>query len=452
MKRNPVFFLLLFLLVASRAPAGTLTLDEALGKAAAAHPDLTAARHERDAALWQLTEAAGHYLPTGRVEEIYMRSNNPVAAFGTDLNQGTFSLMDFQMSDPNEPDIAEDYITRLSVEQPIFAGGRITSGVVGAAHMKAAAERGVEQAGMDVRFEVERAYLDVLRASRFVDLTKQVVATMERHRQSAGDAFAGGLVLESEVLQADVYLARARVSQVEAENNRRLAMAKLNYLMGENQDAVWDLAEPAAVECVFPESGELIDSAWSRRADLAAMTQRVSAAKAGKLGAAGAFLPEIGLRGEYDFHDEEKLFGDQAEDWTVYVAAKWELFSGFRDASRTAKAAANQKVAETRLRQMREGIALETRRYALELESATRKLDTARTAVTQSTRHLEIMTNRYEQGLVKIAELLDAQTAQTEARTGELNLTYDLVLARRALLHAVGATDCDALSPKPSNN
>ncbi|MCL4235394.1 MAG: TolC family protein, partial [Deltaproteobacteria bacterium] len=378
-------FLTFFTLAASMAAAQTLSLDDALAKAAAAHPDLQAARYERDAAFWQLTEAAGHYLPTGRVEEIYMRSNNPVVAFGTDLNQGTFSLMDFQMSDPNEPDIAEDYITRLSVEQPIFAGGRITSGVVGATHMKAAAEHAVDQAGMNVRFEVERAYLDVLRATRFVDLTKQVVTTMERHRQSAGDAFAGGLVLESEVLQADVYLARARVSQLEAENNRRLAMAKLNYLMGENQDAVWDLAEPAADECAFPATGELIDAAWSRRSDLAGMERRVSAAKSANFGAAGAFLPEIGVRGDYDFHDQEDLFGDQAEDWTVYVAAKWELFSGFRDASRTAKSAAERKVAETRLRQMREGIALETRRYALELESAKRKLDTARTAVTQAT-------------------------------------------------------------------
>lgn len=445
-------FLTFFTLAASLAAAQTLTLDDARARAESAHPDLKAARYERDAAFWQLTEAAGHYLPTGRVEEIYLRSNNPVAAFGTDLNQGTFSLMDFQMSDPNEPDIAEDYITRLSVEQPIFAGGRITSGVVGANQMKKAAEAGVDQVAQNVRYEVERSYLDVLRATRFVDLTKQVVSTMERHRQTAGDAFAGGLVLESEVLQADVYLAKARVSLLEAENNRRLAMAKLNYLMGEHQDAVWDLAEPPSDECAFPATGELIDAAWADRADLTAMEHRVRAAKAGKLGAAGAFLPEIGIRGEYDFHDEEDLFGDQAEDWTVYVAAKWELFSGFRDASRTAKAAADQKVAETRLRQMREGIALETRRYALELESAKRKLDTARTAVTQATRHLEIMTNRYEQGLVKIAELLDAQTAQTEARTGELNLTYDLVLARRALLHAVGATDCDALSSKPSSN
>ncbi len=448
-----IFVLLtIFTLMAGAALAQTLSLDDARAKAEAAHPDLRAARFERDAALWQLTEAAGNYLPTGRVEEIYMRSNNPVAAFGTDLNQGTFSLMDFQMSDPNEPEIAEDYITRLSVDQPIFAGGRITSGVVGAAHMKAAAEHNVAQAGMNVRFEVERAYLDVLRVSRFVDLTKQVVTTMERHRQSAGDAFAGGLVLESEVLQADVYLARARVSQLEAENNSRLAMAKLNYLMGENQDATWDLVEPSADECAFPATGELIDTAWSRRADLAGMERRVSAAKAGKFGAAGAFLPQVGVRGEYDFHDEEDLFGDQAEDWTVYVAAKWELFSGFRDASRTAKAAADQKVAETRLRQMREGIALETRRYALELESAKRKLDTARTAVAQATRHVEIMTNRYEQGLVKIAELLDAQTAQTEARTGELNLTYDLMLARRALLHAVGATGCADISANASTN
>lgn len=439
-----VFSVAAFFAAAVSAGAEPLSLDQARAKAGEAHHDLVVARLESDAAKYGVTEAVGYYLPTGNVQEIYMTSNNPVMAFGADLNQGTFSLMEFQMSDPNEPEVIEDYITRFEVEQPVFAGGKITSGVVAATQMRKAARYGVEQQKLVVAQQVETAYYNALRAAKFVELTRQVVATMERHLKTAKDAFDAGLVLESEVLQAEVYLAKGRVALTESDNNRRLALAHLNFLMGEDQTRVWELSEPPTEDCAFPDTPALIETAWADRPDLAGMDHQVAAAKAGQYMTASAFLPTVGVKGQADFHDEDSAFGDQAEDWTVFVAAKWELFSGFKDASRTAGAVKKAKIAETRRRQMREGAALEVRKYSLELDASKKKLATAETAVTQAERHLEIMSNRHEQGLIKIAELLDAQTAETEARTYALNAAYDLVLAQRALLHAVGSTTCQA--------
>ncbi|MCZ7586228.1 MAG: TolC family protein [Deltaproteobacteria bacterium] len=424
------------------ASAELLTLAEAEAKAAASHHDLTAARLQNDAARFGVTEAAGHLLPTGRIEEIYLRSNNPVTAFGTDLNQGTFSLMDFQTSDPNDPDIAEDHITRLSAEQPIFAGGKISAGLYQAAKMKKAAGRDLEQTALNVAHDVETAYYAALRAEKFIALSTQVAATMEQHLRTARDAYDAGLVLESEVLQAEVYLAKARVALTESANNRRLALAHLNFLTSEDQAREWTLAEPDAETCSFGDNASLVQAAWANRPDLAAMDQRVKAARAERFGAASGFCRRSGFRARSIFTTRTIFSAIRPRTGPFLSRRGGELFSGFRDASRTARAAKQAKIAEVRARQMREGAALEVRRFAYALDAAEKKLATAATAVRQSRRHLGIMENRHEQGLIKIAELLDAQTAFTEARTDELNAGYDVILARRALLHATGRTAC----------
>ena len=441
-KRIVLPFLALTLLLAHSAVAQTLTLEDAVARALAYNRDVVASEYESKAAVTGLTEAVGHLLPRAEVQEIYLRSNNPVTAFGTDLNQGNFSLMEFQMSDPNEPDITEDYITRLTVEQPLFTGGRVSTGIYQATKMKQAAELTAQRTKRDVEIAVAGAYYNTLRAKKFVELTELVIKTTERHVKTASDYFASGMVLESEVLRAEVFLANAKVQNVEAVNRLALARAYLNYLLGEDQDRAFALVEPENLDCSLPELPELIGQALADRQDLGAMTKKVEVAQSQKVMAGTQFLPTVGLQAEYNFHDEDTLFGDQAEDWTMMIAAKWELFDGFKDASKTTRAVYEARAAQTRLQAMREGIALEVRQKFLELQGAVKKLKMAEASVARAVKTHEIIGNRYKSGLVKINDVLDAQTDEVNSRTSLLNATYDVILARQALRHAMGMRQC----------
>ncbi len=434
-------FLLLVLAVPVAAQS-ELTMEQAVKNALSTNRDIVAAGFDKKAAAFGVSEAAGNYLPTVKLQEIYMESNNPVAAFGTSLNQGTFSLAEFQMSDPNEPDKAKDYITRLELEQPVFAGGKIITGIYQASKMYKAAQFTEKRQRLNVEFEVADSYYNVLRARQFVILTDMVISTMQRHRKTAWDYFQSGLALESDALQADVYLAKAQVANVESKNRSRLAMAQLNYLMGEQQSRNWELQAPVNVDCALPSLDDLLSKSLEQRQDLAAMDRKVDVAESQVFMAATGWIPTLGLKAEYNFHDEDKLFGDQAEDWTVMAAAQWEVFSGGRDISKTGAAVYQAKAAKTRLRSMKEGISLDVRQKYLTLEGQVQKLEMSSSAVKQAERNLEIMSNRFEQGLIKIADLLDAQTALTESKTNELNATYDLILARLSLHHVIGDRQC----------
>jgi outer membrane protein TolC len=58
--------------------------------------------------------------------------------------------------------------------------------------------------------------------------------------------------------------------------------------------------------------------------------------------------------------------------------------------------------------------------------------------VGQAERALQIVEDRFDQGVVRIADVLDAETALDDARVRELDARFDLQRARRSLAFASG--------------
>src|SRR5690606_12583431 len=143
----------------------------------------------------------------------YLEDKTPNAAFGA--LGGLFSDLPFG----NE----NTWIAGLSVSQPLFTGGRISS-AIGAAEAAADAARALaEEARAEVALEVKRAYYDALLASRSVDIVELSTELAREHleqvrlRLSAGRAARGGRAGEPDAAaRAGEEPARRRDAEPEA--------------------------------------------------------------------------------------------------------------------------------------------------------------------------------------------------------------------------------------------
>src|SRR6266498_5867749 len=97
-----------------------LSLGEALALAAQHNPTAEAARWERMAREADALGASAAFLPTISAELGAMRTDDPVAAFGTKLRQGRFAQSDFALTALNFPSPINDVSTSLTLEQPIL--------------------------------------------------------------------------------------------------------------------------------------------------------------------------------------------------------------------------------------------------------------------------------------------------------------------------------------------
>src|SRR4249920_159998 len=108
---------------AARA-ADIWTLERSLDYALAHNPDARIAQQRIAAAQAGLEQANSAFWPSLQVQSIYTRTDNPMLAFGSILNQRSYSS---SLNFNDVPDV-DNLNARGIVTVPIYAGGRNVAG------------------------------------------------------------------------------------------------------------------------------------------------------------------------------------------------------------------------------------------------------------------------------------------------------------------------------------
>jgi outer membrane protein len=425
--------------VAAEEPV--LTLERAIAIALEHNRELEAADARQGAAAAGLDEARAERLPRLGLAAAVQRTDNPVLVFSNLLGQESFSAENFALDRLNQPDPLSNWQTRLTVTQPLWTGGRIGSAVGAAELQRDAADAGREAARQQVIHAVVEAYTAAVLADHQLDVARGSLATSRAHVEWVRDLWQGGLVVESDVLQAEVRTSEIEELVIRAESGVEIARAALNLTLG--RDLATPVALPADVELEPPASevdlDALLAGARDRRPDLRAARQLAGAAgRRVDLERAGR-RPEIGLEASWEANAED-FFGADGDNWALTVGFRLDLFDGHRRRARVERADHQRREAAARATLLGESVGLEVRRAASELEAAGKRLEQSARAVALAERGLAIVEDRYREGLTVLTELLDAQDALTRARLRRLGARRDLLLARATLDLATGAT------------
>ncbi len=429
---------LILISAAATVSAQELTLEQAVQTALDNNPALRAAREQAAAASSTVREAKGHRLPSLDLSETYNRTDNPAEVFALTLNQGRFDLQKFFMSDPNNAEPLDTYITRLELTQPIYTGGKLSARISQADAMAAAADHDRRHTVHQVSFDTITAYVNLAQAREQVALMDKVRKTTARHLSLAESYARQGIVLEAEVLKAKVYLAHMEDLQEKARNMASLAESALNFQMGVDQ------ATPRTIAPVPPSppiTGDLagwIAGGLDRRQDLAAARMRLNAGRLEEKVARSAFLPEVAAIGRYDMYDDT-IFGDHGTSTAILAVAKVNLFRGGADAA--ARETARHKTAtfSSNIQRFEDGVRLGVRKAWQDLDTARTRQATAADGIGSAREAMRVREERFRQGLDKMIDLLDAETQLREAEVRELTARYDVVLASYRLLYVSGA-------------
>jgi len=420
-----------------------LTLSDAVQIAMENSPYLKAVRQQSAADQTHEQEARSYRLPQVDLNAAYMRTNSPMEVFALELSQETFSMQDFFAADPNHPSPITDAMTQLRVSQPLYMGGRITAGIHAGEKMGEAAEYKLTRAKQTVVYQTRKAYLDTMLAQRFVELMNQVAKTVSEHVNQASAYYDTGFIMEADLLQAQVALADIQQKQITAENNADLARAFLNNTMGVPQDELYELDSPGDFERnELPALEALVPVGLDNRPDLLAMRARVDASRYNIDVEKSGYKPKVFLVGELNYHDAD-LGGFDGDSFKVMAMATYNLFNGKRTRSKVKRAKAQSDAAREMLKQMEEGVILQIRQAHARAQEAAKRYHVAELSAKQAANNLQIRQQRYEKGVERTTDLLDADAAYERARTLKLKARFDYLKALESLDYAIGKTRND---------
>ncbi len=419
--------------------AQELTLDDAVEAALTANPALHAAEARAEAGTARFEQAKGHRWGRLDLAETFSYSDNPAEVFALTLNQNRFDFDGFFSSDPNQPAALSTFITSLDYTLPIYTGGTLGARTGQAEAMAGAGDAERRHTAEQVAFDTTTAFVNLAKARENLELLEKARSTTVEHVKLA-EAFAEqGVVLDADVLDAKVYLSEMDEMVQQATNGAMLAEAALNFHMGADQATPRDLAPLPAPVAVTGDLENWIEGAVESRHDLIAARHTLEAGRLETKAARSGYLPEVALVGKYGLYDDT-IFGSNGHSGTVMAVAKINLLGGVTDAKARRAAELDTVGFEADIRRAEEGVRLEVRQAWQNLATARARHATARDVVAAAEEALRVREQRFTQGLEKMVDLLDAETALREAQTRELVARYDVALSTARLRFVSGAT------------
>ena len=445
--RNISFFMLLFFffgtggslfsLPLSRAEEPeALTLTSAVDQALKNNPLIRMTLSGREIADAHLREARAGWFPLFQFSETFTRGNNPVFVFGSLLEQARFGPQNFQISALNSPDPLSNFRTAVTLRQTLFDQLQTSTRVTQARLGQKQANLQKDLVEQQVRFEVIRSYYGVLVAHAKRDVTEEAVKMAESDVKRTRDRFQGGLVVQSDLLAAEVQLAEFRQQQIDSEGDVVIAYAALNTVLGLPIDTLQKVTgELVDKQFERPQKEELIRQAMLNRPDYVRAGYSVSLNQEGVSGAKREYLPRLDLFGNYGLSGKDLASGNP--DYTFGASLTFNIFDPGRSA-RISKALAAESMATAEQQHLTSQIRLEVVRAFQQHVSARERLVVAGQVIDQATETHRIVQNRYREGLTTITEVLRAETALVRARLNLVAARYDHYVSYAHVLLSIG--------------
>ncbi|MDY6863468.1 MAG: TolC family protein [Thermodesulfobacteriota bacterium] len=430
----------LFFIYVSRSFADEkeiLTLSQAINLALSKNPTILAAGHMVEAAKTKILQARSGLLPKIDFYERYNRTTNPMTAVGNKLNQEVFSEKDYQIDVLNDPSPISNYNSQIVLTQPIFDRGKTHLEIKKAKLKEKIVEEGMERIRQEVIFEVIKAYFKVVLAKEDLMLARMSEKMANAHVKLSDDLFQSGQVVKSDTLSARVRLNEVKEIVIQSKNALKIAKAALNNAIGVNQENIFEVSENLEYKKKELDINHLVNKAIKKRPDLLSMENEVKNAKENVKLVRTEYLPSVKVSAQYDLNDEN-LWEDNGESWTVWGIFHFNLFNGLHTTSRIKEAKEKLKQLSYTKEALANKIELEVREAFYNLEEAEERIKVAKKALIYAKESLRIVDDRYQVGLSTIVEVLDNEVAMTRASRNLLRARYDCKIAASRLELACG--------------
>jgi len=433
--RMMLFSCLLFhYITAAAQESKTLTLQEAIDLSLKNSKQLKASKARIDEAIAATREAAERRLPDASVSGSYLRVNKPDINIKTAAAGG--SRNDSNAIAP--VNVTQAMYAMANVSFPVFAGNKIRYGIESAKFLEKAAEMDADNDRQSVILNTIGAFINLYKAGAAVKLVEENLAQSRLRDTDFINLERNGMLARNDLLKAQQETSSQELALLDAQNNIQLATVNMNLMLGLPERT---MLAPDSASLFQPGELKTIEDyeqmALTNRHDIKALDYRQKAAATSVKIAKGDYYPSLALTGGYVAIDIPK-FLTVTNALNVGVGVKYTLSSLWKTNSKVQQAKAQEQQLAANAAMLDDQVKLSINKAYQDYLSGVKKIEVYNKALEQATENFRINRNKYNNNLLTLTDLLDADVAQLQAR---LNLTYakaDLVLAYQTLLQKAG--------------
>ena len=289
--------------------------------------------------------------------------------------------------------------------------------------------------------EVARNYMQLRGAQQQKVVSQENARTQEQVVKVAQALFKGGQSTEFDVVRARAQLSNTMATIPPLEAQEKATMYRLGVLTGRQPQELVGMLSPTAPLPTYTGPVSLGDPAalLKRRPDIRAVERQLAAATANIGVAEGDLFPKVTFNGSISLQAPSvpELTSGNNDSWSMVPTISWPAFNLGRVLAQVNQAEA---VTAEQLARYEQSILLaleETEGALAQFTAAKQRRDYLRVSVDQSGKAVAIARTQYENGLIDLLPVLDAQRvallAQLELVGSETNVLTSLVQLFKAL-------------------
>lgn len=404
--------------------AQRLTLADAEAIALKNNPQISVARLEALISHQQVRVARSAFFPTAT-----LNITGVAADQGSRISAGGL----------NNPVIYDRAAAGVNVAALITDFGR-TSNLTGSAEERAKAQDENSAATRaQILLAVDQAFYGSLEAQALLRVAQETVDSRAIVAKKVGALTEAKLKSDLDSSFANVNLAKARLLQLEAQNDLQDSLAALSALLGypdlQNLELVEEQQPPLAAPPA--DAAPLIAEALQQRPEVAAFRHDLAASQKFSHAEHDLSRPTVSALGAVGAAPARAT---QLSDWygAGGVNISIPIFDGFQFDARAKAADLGAEASRQRLVNLQNNFARDVRTSWQSSRNAYDRLDVTKQLSDQANLSLQLAQARYNLGLSSIVEFTQAELDKTEADIADTDAHYQYRLSQIVLLFTLG--------------
>ncbi len=338
-----------------------------------------------------------------------------------------------QLGPVEMPGIGLDYevgpmfMAGVTLEQPIFMGGKIKAANEMAKAGVEMAQKNDELVRSNVIADVDNAYALAVKANEMLKVAKSYNEILVELMQNVESAYRNGLKQKNDVMKVSVKLSESELNIRKAENAQRLSQMNLCHIIGRPLDSRIEVSSE------YPEVGASAGSDdISSRPEYSILNQRVMMAEKQANIEKSSAMPEIGLlaAGSYMNGFElngSKLFNDFSGSVMLNISVP--LFHFGENSNKIKAAKAKVEMARYERENLNEQMQLQLTQAANNLDEARLEASLSDKNLEQAAENMRLSFKQYKAEMETLSDYLEAQTLWQQANAARVEAHFKLYLA-----------------------
>lgn len=374
-----------------------------------------------------LQEARDRKLPNATVSASYLR-----------LSSANVDLKSAQNSNRPSPKVNQAFYGIANVTMPLYAGGRIRYGVESAKYLEKAALLNVENDKENVVYNTMQAYTNLYKSSKTVVVIKENLNASVQRDSLFSRLEQNGILARNDLLKAQLTTSNIELSLLDAQNNFNIANINMALMLGLPENTLFEIDSNFVNDTQqLKPFIEMENMALQNRKDVQAIAFQKKAAGVGVKVAKSEAYPTIALTGGYIAADIPKLI-TVTNAVNIGLGIQYNISSLWKNNTKLTQARVRELQLNATEALLNDGIKLQLNKDYQNYLFAIKKIELYDKSIAQATENYRITKNKYDNNLVTITELLEADVSLLQAKLNASVAKADAALAFNKILSTTG--------------